>query len=105
VSDVQSLEGAGQCHPEANGRDVAVRRDRHRALSLPQRGDAKALIVLTDGNDTTSRVSYDDIWPTLRSARGRSTSRHRPQLRRLYRTAKMKALAAETGGVTYSSRT
>lgn len=62
----------------------------------------KALIILTDGEDTTSRVAYDDMLSYARSARvplyfvgiglgitdigGRS---------------KMNALAAETGGVAY----
>ena len=62
----------------------------------------KALIILTDGEDTTSRISYDDMLTYARAARVP-----------LYfigvglgaldfsGTNKMKSLAAETGGVAY----
>lgn len=62
----------------------------------------KALVVLTDGEDTTSRVSYREMLDYARSARvplyfigvGMSVTD-------ISGTAKMKSLAAETGGVAY----
>src|SRR5207249_8769199 len=62
----------------------------------------KALIILTDGEDTTSRIPYDDMLTYARSARvplyfivvalGFSD---------IAGASKMKSLAAETGGVPY----
>ena len=62
----------------------------------------RALIVLTDGEDTTSRVTYDDMLAYVRAARvplyfiGIGMS-----LMDISGTSKMKALAAETGGTAY----
>ena len=62
----------------------------------------KALIILTDGEDTTSRISYDDMVAYARSARvplyfigiGLGVTD-------MSGTSKMRSLAAETGGVAY----
>jgi len=62
----------------------------------------KALIILTDGEDTTSRVSYDDMLAYVRAARvpiyfiGIAMG-----LSDFSGTSKMKALANETGGTAY----
>jgi Ca-activated chloride channel family protein len=62
----------------------------------------KALIVITDGEDTTSRLSYDEMLTYARASRvplyfiGIGFS--------LGGDGKMKALAAETGGVAYFVR-
>lgn len=62
----------------------------------------KALIVITDGEDTTSRLSYEDMLTYARAARvplyfiGISMG-----LTERGGIAKMKTLAAETGGVAY----
>ena len=62
----------------------------------------KALLVITDGEDTTSRLSYDEMLMYVRASRvpiyfigvalGFSD---------ISGTSKMKALAAETGGIAY----
>lgn len=62
----------------------------------------KALIILTDGEDTTSRVTYDDLLQYVRAS-------HVPiyfigiglGLTDYSGTSKMKALAGETGGVAF----
>jgi Ca-activated chloride channel family protein len=62
----------------------------------------KALIILSDGEDTTSRISYDDMLAYARAARvplyfiaiGMGISD-------IGGTSRMKTLAAETGGVAY----
>ncbi len=62
----------------------------------------KALVILTDGEDTTSRVSYDEMLTYARAARvplyfvgvGMSVTE-------IGGTSRMKSLAAETGGVAY----
>ena len=65
----------------------------------------KALVILTDGEDTTSRVSYDDMLKYARSARvplyfiGVGMS-----ITDIGGTSKMKALAAESGGIAYFVR-
>jgi Ca-activated chloride channel family protein len=102
VSDVQSLEAQVNDIPDANGGTSlydAIVTGLYRFRTLQGR---KALIILTDGEDTTSRVSYDDMLAYARSARVP-----------LYfigiglgaldfsGTNKMKALASETGGIAY----
>jgi Ca-activated chloride channel family protein len=62
----------------------------------------KALIIITDGEDTTSRMTYEDMLNYARAARvpmyfigvGLGFSD-------MSGTSKMKALAAESGGVAY----
>jgi Ca-activated chloride channel family protein len=70
---------------------------RFRALS-----GRRALIILTDGEDTTSRVSYEEMLNYARSARvplyfiGIGLG-----MLDISGTSKMKLLAAESGGVAY----
>ncbi|HET7710848.1 MAG TPA: VWA domain-containing protein, partial [Thermoanaerobaculia bacterium] len=68
-------------------------------------GGQRALIVLTDGDDTTSRIAFDDLLNYVRSARvplyfisvgG--------MLGDLLLPSKIKLLAAETGGNVFSAR-
>ncbi len=102
VSDVSVLEMQVNAIPDAEGGTAlydAIVTGLYRFRSVQGR---KALIVLTDGEDTTSRVSYDDMLAYVRSARVP-----------LYfigiamgfidfnGTNKMKTLAAETGGTAY----
>jgi Ca-activated chloride channel family protein len=102
VSDVAALQAQVEAIPEANGGTSlydAIVTGLYRFRTLQGR---RALIILTDGEDTTSRVPYDDMLSYARSARVP-----------LYfigiglgpldftGTSKMKALAAETGGVAY----
>jgi VWFA-related protein len=62
----------------------------------------KALVVLTDGDDTTSRVPYDEMLTYARAARvplyfiGVGMN-----ITDISGTSKMKSLAAESGGVAY----
>jgi Ca-activated chloride channel family protein len=102
VSDVAALQAQVEAIPEASGGTSlydAIVTGLYRFRTLQGR---KALIILTDGEDTTSRVPYDDMLSYARSARVP-----------LYfigiglgaldfsGTSKMKSLAAETGGVAY----
>jgi Ca-activated chloride channel family protein len=102
VSDVAALEAQVNAIPDASGGTSlydAIVTGLYRFRTLQGR---KALIILTDGEDTTSRVTYDDMLSYARSARVP-----------LYfigiglgaldfsGTSKMKTLAAETGGVAY----
>ena len=65
----------------------------------------KALIILTDGEDTTSRIAYDDMLAYARSARvplyfiGIALG-----ITDIGGSSKMKTLAAETGGIAYFIR-
>jgi Ca-activated chloride channel family protein len=62
----------------------------------------KALIVMTDGEDTTSRISYDEMLTYVRASRvpiyfiGIGLG-----IGDFSGTSKMKAMAGETGGVAY----
>jgi Ca-activated chloride channel family protein len=102
VTDVGSLEQQVNAIPDASGGTSlydAIVTGLYRFRTLQGR---KALIILTDGEDTTSRTSYDDMLTYARSARVP-----------LYfigvglgifdaaGVSKMKALAAETGGIAY----
>jgi len=102
VSDVKSLEEQVNAIPEASGGTSlydAIATGLYRFRTMPGR---KALIILSDGEDTTSRVPYDEMLAYARAARvplyfigiglGFSDA---------FGTAKMKALAAETGGATF----
>jgi Ca-activated chloride channel family protein len=102
VSDVGSLDQQVKAIPEADGGTSlydAIITGLYRFRTLQGR---KALIVLTDGEDTTSRISYDDMLTYARAARvplyfigiGLGISD-------ISGTNKMKSLAAETGGVAY----
>ncbi len=103
VSSIGSLEAQVDAVPGAEGGTAlydAIVTALYRFRNLQGR---KALIVLTDGEDTTSRTSYDDVVAYARSARvplyfiaiGLG-------IMDIGGTSKMKSLAAETGGVLYS---
>lgn len=102
VSDVAALAAQVEAIPKAEGGTAlydAIITGLYRFRTLQGR---KALIILTDGLDTTSRVPYDEMVMYARSARvplyfiGISLS-----FLDLGGTSKMKTLAAETGGVAY----
>ncbi len=102
VTDVSSLEAQVRAIPEASGGTAlydAIVTGLYRFRTLQGR---KALIILTDGEDTTSRTSYEEMLTYARSARvplyfiGVGLS-----LFDAAGTSKMKALAAETGGIAY----
>lgn len=102
VTDVGSLEQQVNAIPDASGGTSlydAIVTGLYRFRTLQGR---KALIILTDGEDTTSRTSYDDMLTYVRSARvplyfiGVGLG-----LFDASGISKMKALAAETGGIAY----
>jgi Ca-activated chloride channel family protein len=102
ASDLGSLESQVDAVPDAEGGTAlydAIVTGLYKFRTIEGR---KALIVVSDGEDTTSRLSYDDMLGYVRAS-------HVP----LYfigiglsafdfsGESKMKALAAETGGNTY----
>lgn len=102
VSDVAALEAQVKAIPDAEGGTSlydAIVTGLYRFRSIEGR---KALIVVTDGEDTTSRVSYEDMLKYVRAARvpiyfigvGLSFADFSGE-------SKMKAIAAETGAVAY----
>lgn len=102
VSDIGSLEQEVRAIPEASGGTSlydAIITGLYRFRTLQGR---KALIILTDGEDTTSRISYDDMLAYARAARvplyfiGVALG-----FGDIAGTNKMKSLAAETGGIAY----
>ena len=102
VTDVGSLEQQVNAIPDASGGTSlydAIVTGLYRFRTLQGR---KALIILTDGEDTTSRTSYDDMLTYARSARvplyfiGVGLG-----LFDASGISKMKTLAAETGGIAY----
>ncbi|HLJ74885.1 MAG TPA: VWA domain-containing protein [Thermoanaerobaculia bacterium] len=102
VSDRGALDEEVRSIPEASGGTAlydAIVTGLYRFRDLQGR---KALIVLTDGEDTTSRVPYDEMLSYVRAARvpvyfiGIGLG-----ITDLSGTSKMKALAGETGGVAY----
>jgi Ca-activated chloride channel family protein len=105
VSDVASLEAQVQAIPDAEGGTSlydAIVTGLYRFRAVEGR---KALIIVTDGEDTTSRVSYEDMLHYVRSARvpiyfigiGLGIGDFGGE-------SKMKAIAAETGAVAYFIR-
>lgn len=104
VSDLSLLDAQVTAVPEAGGGTSlydAIVTGLYRFRNVQGR---KALIVITDGDDTTSRLSYDDMLQYARSARvplyfigiGFSDL--------FGGGSKMKSLAAESGGVAYMIR-
>lgn len=102
VTDVASLEAQVKAVPDADGGTAlydAIVTGLYRFRTLQGR---KALIILTDGEDTTSHTDYEEMLTYARSARvplyfvGVGLG-----LFDASGTNKMKALAAETGGIAY----
>jgi len=102
VSNLDVLESQVKAIPEAGGGTSlydAIITGLYRFRGVQGR---KALIVLTDGEDTTSRIGYDEMLTYVRASRvplyfigiGLGFSDFSG-------TSKMKAMAAETGGVSY----
>lgn len=107
VTEVSTLEAQVTAIPSAGGGTSlydAIVTGLYRFRNLQGR---KALIIITDGEDTTSRLSYDDMLVYVRASRvplyfigigfgfGPGS---------LGGPGKMRALAAETGGVAYMIR-
>jgi Ca-activated chloride channel family protein len=102
VSSAGSLQAQVDAVPAASGGTSlydAIVTALYRFRNLQGR---KVLLIMTDGEDTTSRVSYDDMLGYARAARvplyfiGIAMG-----ISDIGGTSKMKALAAETGGVAY----
>jgi Ca-activated chloride channel family protein len=102
VGDVSSLQSQVNAIPEASGGTAlydAIVTGLYRFRTLQGR---RALIILTDGEDTTSRTSYEEMLTYARSARvplyfiGVGLG-----ILDVGGTSKMKTLAAETGGIAY----
>jgi len=102
VSSIEVLETQVNAIPDAGGGTSlydAIITGLYRFRGVQGR---KALIVLTDGEDTTSRLSYDQMLQYVRASRvpiyfiGIGL-----RLRDFSGTSKMKTMAAETGGVAY----
>lgn len=102
VSDINSLEAQVDAIPKPAGGTAlydAIVTGLYRFRNVQGR---KALIIITDGEDTTSRLSYDEMLTYARASRvplyfiGVGFT--------LGGDGKMKALAAETGGVAYFIR-
>lgn len=102
VSSIDELQAQVAAIPDANGGTSlydAIITGLYRFRGVQGR---KALIVLTDGEDTTSRIPYDEMLQYVRASRvpiyfigiGLGFSDFSG-------TSKMKAMAAETGGVAY----
>ena len=102
VTEAAVLEEQVQAIPDAEGGTAlydAIVTGLYRFRNVQGR---RALIILTDGEDTTSRVTYDDMLAYVRSARvplyfiGIGMG-----FMDISGTNKMKSLAAETGGTAY----
>jgi Ca-activated chloride channel family protein len=102
VSDVSTLDAQVSAIPDAAGGTSlydAIVTGLYRFRNVQGR---KALIVITDGEDTTSRIAYDDMLVYARASRvplyfiGIGFG-----FGDLSGPARMKALAAETGGIAY----
>ena len=103
VTDLGTLEAQVDAIPKAGGGTAlydAIVTGLYRFRGLQGR---KALVILTDGEDTTSRVTYDDMLTYARAARvplyfiGIGIT----QIPGLGGGGIMKSLAAETGGTAY----
>lgn len=105
VTDIGSLEEQVTATPDASGGTSlydAIVTGLYRFRGTQGR---KALIIITDGEDTTSRLSYDDMLTYVRASRvplyfvgiGLSFADFSGE-------SKMKALANETGGIAYFIR-
>jgi Ca-activated chloride channel family protein len=101
VSEIGTLEAQVNAIPDAGGGTAlydAIITGLYRFRNVQGR---KALVIITDGEDTTSRLAYEEMLTYARSSRvplyfigiGHSGG-----------DGKMKSLAAETGGVAYFVR-
>ncbi|MEO8218124.1 MAG: VWA domain-containing protein [Acidobacteriota bacterium] len=102
VNDANALAAQASAMPAAEGGTAlydAIVSGLYRFRTVSGR---KALIIVTDGEDTTSRLNYEDMLQYVRSARvplyfiGIALSSLD-----FSANSKMKSLAAETGGVVY----
>lgn len=102
VSSVEMLRSQVGLMPKAEGGTAlydAIVSGLYKFRSIPGR---KALVLVTDGEDTVSRIPYDEMLTYVRASRvpiyfvGIGLSAFD-----FSATSKMKALAAETGGVAY----
>ncbi|MGA7615790.1 MAG: VWA domain-containing protein [Thermoanaerobaculia bacterium] len=102
VSDVGALSAQVEGMPDAEGGTAlydAIISGLYRFRSVPGR---KALVIVTDGEDTASRIGYDEMLSYVRAARvpiyfigiGMSS----------IGSGRIKGLAAETGGISYFIR-
>jgi len=105
VAEVASLASQVGSMPEAEGGTAlydAIISGLYRFRTVPGR---KALVLVTDGEDTVSRVTYEDMLHYVRAARvplyfiGVGMS-----VLDFGATSKLKSLAAETGGMAYFVR-
>lgn len=105
VADATLLEAQVNSMPDADGGTAlydAIVSGLYRFRTVPGR---KALVVVTDGEDTVSRLSYDDMLQYVRASRvplyfigiGLSPLDFSA-------VSKLKGLAAETGGLAYFVR-
>lgn len=101
VSEVATLEAQVNAIPKAAGGTAlydAIITGLYRFRNVQGR---KALIVITDGEDTTSRLSYDEM---LTYARASRVPLYFIGVGFSFGDGKMKSLAAETGGIAYFVR-
>ena len=101
VSQVATLEAQVNAIPKPGGNTAlydAIVTGLYRFRNVQGR---KALIVLTDGEDTSSRLTWNDM---LAYARASRVPLYFIAVGQLLGTGPMKTLAAETGGVVYFVR-
>ena len=104
VSSVTTLEAQVNAIPDAGGGTSlydAIVTGLYRFRNVQGR---KALIVITDGDDTTSRLTYDDMLTYARASRVPLYFIGIGFVGPLGGGSKMRALAAETGGIAYMIR-
>ncbi|MGZ5431507.1 MAG: VWA domain-containing protein [Thermoanaerobaculia bacterium] len=101
VSEVATLEAQVNAIPKAAGGTAlydAIITGLYRFRNVQGR---KALIVITDGEDTTSRMSYEEM---LTYARASRVPLYFIGVGFAFGDGKMKSLAAETGGIAFFVR-
>ncbi|HUR83621.1 MAG TPA: VWA domain-containing protein [Thermoanaerobaculia bacterium] len=101
VSEVPTLELQVNAIPKAGGSTAlydAIVTGLYKFRNVPGR---KALIVLTDGEDTSSRVTWNDM---LAYARASRVPLYFIGIGHLRASGPMRTLADETGGLTYFAR-
>jgi VWFA-related protein len=101
VSEVATLEAQVEAIPKAGGGTAlydAIITGLYRFRNVQGR---KALIVITDGEDTTSRMAYEEM---LTYARASRVPLYFIGVGFVLGDGKMKSLASETGGIAYFIR-